>query len=148
MEINIFLTNLGRYNEDHLVGNWYSLLMTKEERQQAFKDIEIGSPRWDGGVYEEWFITDYEAPFTIDEYDNLEILNAKAEALQEFFDRFFENNPKESVRSALYGDYHFTAPYVTFNAYGNLESLSEYQVNKRIAGQAEDILDRYFAESR
>ena len=49
-----FVTNLGKYNEGELVGEWVEFPITNEEMQEVFKRIGIG------GRYEEWFITDYE----------------------------------------------------------------------------------------
>lgn len=78
MEIRIFLTNLGKYNEGELVGNWFTLPIDLDE---ALKEIGIGEENADGSVYEEFFITDYEAPFKIGEYDDIEHLNSIAEEL-------------------------------------------------------------------
>ena len=49
-----FVTNLGKYNEGELVGEWVKFPITNEEMQEVFKRIGIG------GRYEEWFITAYE----------------------------------------------------------------------------------------
>lgn len=77
--MKIFLTNLGKYNEGELVGKWISLPISSEELAEVLLEIGI-----DGAEYEEYFITDYEAPFTIGEYDNLERLNEIAEDLETF----------------------------------------------------------------
>lgn len=81
VNIRIALTNLGKYNEGELVYTWLDLPASEGEIEDAMKRIEIGSERWDGGVYEEWFISDYEAPFHIEEYTNLTDLNETAELL-------------------------------------------------------------------
>lgn len=44
---------------------------------------------------------------------------------EEFFETFFEKKD-EVARAVCYGDYNYTDDYVHFNAYGNLESTSEY----------------------
>ena len=51
--ISIYLTNLGKYNEGELVGEWVELPVD-DNFEQAFQDIGINDE------YEEWFITDYE----------------------------------------------------------------------------------------
>src|SRR5699024_5960300 len=71
--IRIALTNLGKYNEGELTYKWVELPYTDEEFQETLEAIGI-----DGENYEEYFISDYEAPFHIDEYENLEKLNDKA----------------------------------------------------------------------
>lgn len=75
--IEIYLTNLGRYNEGDIVGQWLSLPLI-DDMEQVLEEIEI-----DGKEYEEYFITDYQAPegFTIHEYSNLNDLNEIAERL-------------------------------------------------------------------
>ena len=56
--MNIYLTNLGKYNEGELVGEWVQLPISDEELQEVFKRIGI-----DGKEYEEYFIADYECDF-------------------------------------------------------------------------------------
>lgn len=77
--INIFITNLGKYNEGYLIGEWITLPIDPEELQEAFKRILINEE------YEEYFITDYETdlPIDIGEYDNVFRLNELAEQLSE-----------------------------------------------------------------
>lgn len=57
-----FVTNLGKYNEGQLVGEWVKFPTTEEEMQKVFERIGIGSTDEFGQPYEEWFITDYECP--------------------------------------------------------------------------------------
>lgn len=73
--MRIYLTNLGKYNEGELVGQWLELPATDEEIVRTQWNILI-----DGEKYEECFITDYEdSPISIGEYDNLDYLNEVAE---------------------------------------------------------------------
>ena len=51
-----FVTNLGKYNEGMLVGEWVKLPTTEEEMQKVFERIEIGKQDEFGQPYEEWFI--------------------------------------------------------------------------------------------
>ena len=55
-----FITNLGKYNEGELVGEWVHFPTTPEEIQEVFKRIGIGQTDEFGQPYEEWFITDYD----------------------------------------------------------------------------------------
>lgn len=75
-KIKIFLTNLGKYNEGDLVGEWVELPV--DDFQPILDRIGINDE------YEEWFITDYEAPFEIGEYDDIDELNEIAEAIENF----------------------------------------------------------------
>lgn len=77
--MNIYLTNLGKYNEGELVGEWVKLPVSNEELQEVFKRIGI-----DGKEYEEYFITDYECDFyKISEYESISTLNEIAEKLDD-----------------------------------------------------------------
>lgn len=82
--ISIFLTNLGKYNEGELVGEWVELPVD-DDFEQAFKDIGIGTTDEFGQPYEEWFITDYESDFGLDisEYQNIYELNELAQQLDD-----------------------------------------------------------------
>ena len=72
-----FVTNLGKYNEGELVGEWVHFPTTEEEMKEVFERIGIGSKGEFGQVYEEWFITDYDCSIhgvsnLLGEYENLE----------------------------------------------------------------------------
>ena len=58
--LSVFVENLGKYNEGEFVGRWLELPCSDDELQSALKDIGIGSPRFGGGVYEEWFVADWD----------------------------------------------------------------------------------------
>ena len=83
-----FVTNLGKYNEGELVGEWVQFPTTEEEMKKVFERIGIGSKDEFGQVYEEWFITDYECPLhgvydMLGEYENLDKLNYLAARIDE-----------------------------------------------------------------
>lgn len=80
--LSVFVENLGKYNEGELVGRWLELPCSDDELQSALKEIGIGSPRFDGGVYEEWFVADWDCdiPFLkYSEYPNLDEWSEVAE---------------------------------------------------------------------
>ena len=61
---------------------------------------------------------------------------------EEFFEMFFQNiNPIEVARATYYGDYKYMDEYVRFNGYGNLESLSDYQYEKELKDNINEIID-------
>ena len=77
-----FITNLGKYNEGALIGEWVSFPATPKEVKKALEKIGIGAKDEFGNVYEEWFITDYNCDvdglaknINFGEYENLDELN-------------------------------------------------------------------------
>lgn len=75
----VYITNLGKYNEGYLIGEWVELPVTDEELEKVFERIEINEQ------YEEYFITDYESDYglTAGEYSSIHELNEQAEQLAE-----------------------------------------------------------------
>ena len=87
-DFEAFVTNLGKYNEGELVGEWVKFPTTEEEMQKVFERIGIGSKDEFGQPYEEWFITDYECPIygvqkMLGEYESLDKLNYLAALIDE-----------------------------------------------------------------
>jgi hypothetical protein len=78
--MNIYVANLAKYNEGHLVGKWLALPMDADNMQKEIKLIL--------GTDEEYAIHDYEAPFPISEYSNPFHLNQIAELDESALDRF------------------------------------------------------------
>ena len=92
-----FITNLGKYNEGALVGEWVKFPTTPEELRKVFARIGIGAKDDFGQTYEEWFITDYDCYVDglydlLGEYANLDELNYLASKLddmsQDEYNRF------------------------------------------------------------
>jgi len=82
--LRVFLTNLGKYNEGELVGEWLELPATEEELQAAFQRVGI-----DGVEYEEYFFSDWETDIEglhLEEYMNLEELNEWAAKYEDLDD--------------------------------------------------------------
>ena len=75
--MQIYLTNLGKYNEGELVGLLLKLPVTDEEIQTVLTKISIGKH------YEEIFITDYENDLglKVDEHTSLSVLNEVAKCV-------------------------------------------------------------------
>ncbi|MBC2319212.1 antirestriction protein ArdA [Listeria booriae] len=76
-KLAIYLTNLGKYNEGALVGEWITLPIDAEKMQAVFQRIGLGEE------YEGYFITDYENSLGIkmEEYEDLDKLNYLANKL-------------------------------------------------------------------
>ena len=80
--MEIFLTNLGRYNEGYLVGKWVKLPVSEEKLDEVIEAIGINE------YYEEYFITDYESGIVgigdvISEYSSVAALNELAQRLED-----------------------------------------------------------------
>lgn len=90
-----FITNLGKYNEGELVGEWVKFPTTAEELKEVFKRIGIGQKDDFGQPYEEWFITDYDCYVDglyskLGEYESLDELNYLASKLDEMSESEYE----------------------------------------------------------
>lgn len=79
-ELKGFITNLGKYNEGYLVGEWVSFPVNENALQAVFERIGINDQ------YEEYFITDYDNYYDIDfdfgEYTSIDTINETIEALE------------------------------------------------------------------
>ena len=86
-----FITNLGKYNEGDLVGEWVKFPTTADEIKEVFKWIGIGEKDDFGNPYEEWFISDYDCYVDglyekLGEYADLDSLNYLASLLDDMSD--------------------------------------------------------------
>lgn len=85
LELRAFITNLGKYNEGELVGEWVDFPIDEDEEQELMERIGI-----DGEEYEEYFVTDYEGSVDwheyFGEYPSIKRLNITAEKLEDWDD--------------------------------------------------------------
>ena len=74
-----FITNLGKYNEGFLIGEWIEFPINEDELEAVFERIGINEQ------YEEYFFTDWECPFEtgLGEYESIESVNELAEELEQ-----------------------------------------------------------------
>lgn len=129
-----YITNLGKYNEGELVGEWVNFPTTPEEIQKVFKRIGIGGQDEFGQPYEEWFITDYDCPIAgmydiMGEYESLDELNYLANKIEEL-----SSSELECFQAAMeLGEYtgsiqdliNLTANMDCYNLYSNIHSDSD-----------------------
>ena len=101
MSINIYITNLGKFNEGYgcQYGTWVRLPIKSDKLQDVLKEIGINEE------YEEFFITDYETSlsgmrYVIKEFSNIVALNELAELIEELSE---EDNDK--LNAVLECDY-------------------------------------------
>ena len=136
-----FITNLGKYNEGELVGEWVKFPTTAEELKEVFKRIGIGQRDDFGQPYEEWFITDYDCYVDglydkLGEYENLDELNYLASKLDEM-----DQSDYAKFQAAMeIGDYTSSLQEII-----NLtENLDCYEIYPNIEDY--DDLGRYYLE--
>lgn len=136
-----FITNLGKYNEGELVGEWVKFPTTAEELKEVFKRIGIGQKDDSGQPYEEWFITDYDCYVDglyskLGEYENLDELNYLASKLDEM-----DQSDYAKFQAAMeIGDYTSSLQEII-----NLtENLDCYEIYPNIEDY--DDLGRYYLE--
>ncbi len=135
-----FVTNLGKYNEGDLVGEWVEFPIDETEFNAILERIGV-----DGVNYEEWFVTDYEC--SLDAFDWQEFGEYPSyEQLQEFglllediddvtsVDNAYEftGNLQEAIDGIVNGDIVFLegvnsdsdlGQYIVDNMYGGVENL-------------------------
>ena len=77
-----YITNLGKYNEGYLIGEWITFPIEDDELKEVLDRIGINEK------YEEYFFTDWESEIDLgfDEYVSIEKVNEYAEAI-EYWDR-------------------------------------------------------------
>ena len=91
--MKIFITDLAKYNEGVLKGGWICLPMDEMKLQSKINNI-LGS-------CEEFFISDYEAPIVIEEFENISDLNKFAEKLDGIQER---DEVVEAISKDVLGD--------------------------------------------
>ena len=101
MVFEAYVTNLGKYNEGVLAGEYLKFPATTEDVQALLKRIGV-----DGVRYEEIFITDFESDVLglydyLNEYENIDELNHLSHVLSEL-----DQNDLEKFEAAIaYGEH-------------------------------------------
>ena len=85
MEVKAYITNLDKYNEGVLMGEWVTFPIDEDELKEVLKRIGIG------GRYEEYFFTDYDTPLSkyLCEFMSVQELNEIAEKLDKWDEKTF-----------------------------------------------------------
>lgn len=83
MTLRAFITNLSKYNDGELVGQWVDFPCDEDEFNEVLEEIGIDE------YHEEWFVTDYECDLSevaqeLGEYPDFDELNRVAEALEDW----------------------------------------------------------------
>lgn len=144
--LSIFITNLGRYNEGALVGEWVSLPADEDDLQAVYERIGI-----DGVRYEEVFISDYESDIGLEvgEYENINDLNELAERLEALDSYDFElvgaligsgyYTTEEAIKTIENGDYSY---YPDCNSMADVAEQYIYETG--LLHGIPDSIARYF----
>jgi len=136
MDTRIYLTNLAKYNEGYLVGEWLDLPMEESDLEKAVKGVL--------GKDEEYFITDYEAQFRIEEYENPYKLNEFVEQLEEL-DEYDQEKVFYLLDNSGYTREEALEKHedVTFYKGMTLEDVAEELVEEGIFGDLSDNIKGY-----
>lgn len=86
--VRIYVSNLHAYNAGRIVGKWLELPMEEEELASEIKEILKMNYPEKCGEDEEYFITDYEAPFEIKEFESPFYLNQKLWELNDLLQKW------------------------------------------------------------
>ena len=150
-----FITNLGKYNEGELVGEWVKFPTTAEEMKEVFKRIGIGQKDDFGQPYEEWFITDYDCYVDglydkLGEYENLDELNYLASKLNEMdqgeYAQFQAGMEMGDHCGSLQEIINLTENLDCYEIYPNIEDyddLGRYYIEELDAMQVPEHLQNY-----
>lgn len=142
-----YITNLGKYNEGDLVGEWCAFPIDEDDFEALLERIGI-----DGNEYEEWFVTDYECQLKgfnwqdLGEYPSYDDLQEFGETLEniddiEKFDNVYEAFGDFDSAINSYDDAWFM-PGVS-----NESELGQYYVDDVYGGAvmlSDDTIESYF----
>ena len=145
--LNIWVGNLGKYNEGELKGDWLELPKTHEEIDRFLKEV-VGL----NDEYEEYMINDFETdlPYKVSEYDSIQRLNLLAkvardinnmEAVEGYVNCQGELGIEELMNIIIQED---DIPYYSYNVDSWTMSAEEKygQMLAEITG-IKDILEQY-----
>jgi hypothetical protein len=157
--INVYVANLGKYNECEGIGDWIQLPATEDEINELFVKIKLGKMvddeyvhgyEEDGRLYEEYAIHDSECDIDgveIGEYSSLTTLNELAEKLEgvneEELNLINESvgNLEESIDIWRKGE------FTVIQGVHNKEDLGQEYINEMYGNISElgrETLERYF----
>lgn len=101
-------------------------MMKYEVFEEKFKELSLGERL---SIFNTYCIDHGNADKEIHSFD------------EEFFETYF-SNPMEAARATFFGKINsWGDEYIRFNAYGNLESMTEYDVLEEIDNYLEEIFD-------
>ena len=150
-----FITNLGKYNEGELVGEWVKFPTTAEELKKVFERIGIGQKDDFGNPYEEWFITDYDCYVDgiydkLGEYESLDELNYLASKLDDMksweYDQFCAAMEMGDHSGSVQEIINLTENLDCYDVYPDIhdyDDLGRYYIDELDAMQVPEHLKNY-----
>ena len=150
-----FITNLGKYNEGELVGEWVKFPTTAEEMKKVFERIGIGQKDDFGNPYEEWFITDYDCYVDgiydkLGEYESLDELNYLASKLDDMksweYDQFCAAMEMGDHSGSVQEIINLTENLACYDVYPDIhdyDDLGRYYIDELDAMQVPEHLKNY-----
>lgn len=114
LELRGFVTNLGKYNEGELIGEWITFPIDEDEENELFKRIGLNHLDDEGNEvitgYGEYFFTDWDCDWVKSEFVTMEQANELAEKLKYWdeetflaavaydgFDSVIESSPEDWI---------------------------------------------------
>lgn len=153
-EFKAFITNLGKYNEGELVGEWVEFPIDEDAFDAVLKRIGIGEPNEFGDVYEEWFVTDYDCNLNgfdweeLGEYPSYDTLQQYGELIENITDAEAINNIYEytqDLEEAIDG--YENGSYYYYPGVNTDSDLGYYYVDEMYGGIDQldlDTIERHF----
>ena len=159
--LNVWIGNLGKYNEGELVGEWLELPVSKKELDTFLREKvglqltqdEVEKALAENGVcYEEYMINDYETdlPIKVSEYTNLTMLNLLAlaservnnmEAVEAYIDSQGTDDIEEIINIMLQED---DIPFYSYEEDSEyLSNEEKYGMSKANWSGLQDVLDQH-----
>ena len=159
--LNVWIGNLGKYNEGELVGEWLELPVSKKELDTFLREKvglqltqeEVDKSLAETGVcYEEYMINDYETdlPIKISEYTNLTMLNLLAlasekvnnmEAIEAYIDSQSTDDIEEIINIMLQED---DIPFYSYEEDSKyLSNEEKYGMSKANWNGLQEVLDQH-----
>lgn len=135
--LNLYIANLGKYNEGYLVGDWIELPFSENELNDLFARIGLGKyingeyvhgVEVDGGIYEEYAIHDVETDIEglyseIGEYSSLSKLNDIADSVNGL-----SNHDQKKINALLEWG-------VCDNIFQAIKKIEEYHLMEEIGNE-------------
>ena len=149
--IEAFVTNLGKYVEGELCGEYLKFPATKKDVQDLFSRIGI-----DGVLYEEYFITDYESGIkglrqVLGEYESIDELNYLAALIKDLdeyelekFTAAVEYGEDISDIADLINLTQNLENYIIYPEVADEEDLGHFFIEELSALEIPEHLEKYF----
>lgn len=152
-KFSAFITNLGKYNEGELIGEWVDFPIDEDDFDDVLARIGVSNePDETGTYYEEWFVTDYECTLNgfdwqeFGEYPSYETLQEFGELVDSIDDVTAVDNAYEvtgDLQEAIDGIE--TGDIIFYDGISNESDLGWTIINEIYGDDIpEDLLERYF----